>query len=93
VPIPAVSVRADALIIGAIIARKERLVEQWRSSVRRRLQDAGAGEWIHSVHALVLADASARVLVHGQVAHPAFSAGVQSALTQLDRFALPGAGA
>lgn len=50
---------------------------------------AEAGELIHIVHALMLAGTSARVLVDGQIAHPAFAEGVQSALMRLDRFALP----
>jgi pyruvate/2-oxoglutarate dehydrogenase complex dihydrolipoamide dehydrogenase (E3) component len=54
---------------------------------------AEAGELIHIVLALMLAGAAARVLVDGQMAHPAFAEGVQSALMRLDRFALPGAGA
>jgi pyruvate/2-oxoglutarate dehydrogenase complex dihydrolipoamide dehydrogenase (E3) component len=54
---------------------------------------AEAGELIHIVHALMLARASARVLVDGQIAHPAFAEGLQSALMRLDRFALPSAGA
>jgi pyruvate/2-oxoglutarate dehydrogenase complex dihydrolipoamide dehydrogenase (E3) component len=54
---------------------------------------AEAGELIHVVQALMLAGASARVLVDGQIAHPAFAEGVQSALMRLDRFALTGAGA
>lgn len=47
---------------------------------------AEAGELIHIVHALMLVGASARVLVEGQVAHPAFAEGLQSALMRLDRF-------
>jgi pyruvate/2-oxoglutarate dehydrogenase complex dihydrolipoamide dehydrogenase (E3) component len=54
---------------------------------------AEAGELIHVVQALMLAGASARVLVEGQIAHPAFAEGVQSALMRLDRFALPDTGA
>lgn len=54
---------------------------------------AEAGELIHIVQALMLAGASARVLVDGQIAHPAFAEGVQSALMRLDRFALPAEGA
>lgn len=53
---------------------------------------AEAGELIHVVQALMLAGAPARVLVDGQIAHPAFAEGIQSALMRLDRFALPGAG-
>jgi pyruvate/2-oxoglutarate dehydrogenase complex dihydrolipoamide dehydrogenase (E3) component len=53
---------------------------------------AEAGELIHIVQALMLAGASARVLVDGQTAHPAFAEGLQSALMRLDRFALPSAG-
>lgn len=49
---------------------------------------AEAGELIHIVHALMLANASARVLVDGQIAHPTFAEGLQSALMRLDRFAL-----
>jgi pyruvate/2-oxoglutarate dehydrogenase complex dihydrolipoamide dehydrogenase (E3) component len=49
---------------------------------------AEAGELIHVVQALMLAGASARVLVDGQIAHPAFAEGVQSALMRLDRFTL-----
>jgi pyruvate/2-oxoglutarate dehydrogenase complex dihydrolipoamide dehydrogenase (E3) component len=49
---------------------------------------AEAGELIHIVQALMLARAPARVLVDGQIAHPAFAEGVQSALMKLDRFAL-----
>jgi pyruvate/2-oxoglutarate dehydrogenase complex dihydrolipoamide dehydrogenase (E3) component len=49
---------------------------------------AEAGELIHIVHALMLAGTSARVLVEGQIAHPAFAEGVQSALMRLDRFQL-----
>jgi pyruvate/2-oxoglutarate dehydrogenase complex dihydrolipoamide dehydrogenase (E3) component len=48
---------------------------------------AEAGELIHVVQALMLADASARALVDGQVAHPAFAEGLQSALMRLNRFA------
>jgi pyruvate/2-oxoglutarate dehydrogenase complex dihydrolipoamide dehydrogenase (E3) component len=51
---------------------------------------AEAGELIHVVQALMLADAPARVFVDGQVAHPAFAEGVHTALMQLDRFALAG---
>jgi pyruvate/2-oxoglutarate dehydrogenase complex dihydrolipoamide dehydrogenase (E3) component len=47
---------------------------------------AEAGELIHVVQALMLADTSARVLVDGQVAHPAYAEGLQSALMRLDRF-------
>lgn len=50
---------------------------------------AEAGELIHIVQALMLAGASARVLVDGQIAHPAFAEGVQSALMRLERFSLP----
>jgi pyruvate/2-oxoglutarate dehydrogenase complex dihydrolipoamide dehydrogenase (E3) component len=49
---------------------------------------AEAGELIHIVLALMLAGASARVLVDGQIAHPAFAEGLQSALMRLERFAL-----
>jgi pyruvate/2-oxoglutarate dehydrogenase complex dihydrolipoamide dehydrogenase (E3) component len=49
---------------------------------------AEAGELIHIVLALMLAGAPARVLVDGQIAHPAFAEGLQSALLRLDRFAL-----
>jgi pyruvate/2-oxoglutarate dehydrogenase complex dihydrolipoamide dehydrogenase (E3) component len=49
---------------------------------------AEAGELIHIVVALMLAGASARVLVDGQIAHPAFAEGLQSALMRLERFAL-----
>lgn len=49
---------------------------------------AEAGELIHIVQALMQAGASARALVDGQVAHPAFAEGLQSALMRLDRFAL-----
>jgi pyruvate/2-oxoglutarate dehydrogenase complex dihydrolipoamide dehydrogenase (E3) component len=49
---------------------------------------AEAGELIHTVQALMLAGAPARVLVDGQVAHPAFAEGLQSALMRLDRFRL-----
>jgi len=52
---------------------------------------AEAGELIHIVQALMLAGASARVLVDGQIAHPAFAEGVQSALMRLPRFALDSA--
>lgn len=49
---------------------------------------AEAGELIHIVQALMLAAAPARVLVAGQIAHPAFAEGVQSSLMQLERFSL-----
>ena len=49
---------------------------------------AEAGELIHIVQALMLASASARVLVDGQIAHPAFAEGLQTALMRLDRFSL-----
>jgi pyruvate/2-oxoglutarate dehydrogenase complex dihydrolipoamide dehydrogenase (E3) component len=49
---------------------------------------AEAGELIHILQALMLAGASARVLVEGQIAHPAFAEGLQSALMRLDRFAV-----
>jgi pyruvate/2-oxoglutarate dehydrogenase complex dihydrolipoamide dehydrogenase (E3) component len=49
---------------------------------------AEAGELIHIVHALMLASVSARVLVDGQIAHPAFAEGLQTALMRLDRFSL-----
>jgi pyruvate/2-oxoglutarate dehydrogenase complex dihydrolipoamide dehydrogenase (E3) component len=49
---------------------------------------AEAGELIHIVQALMLAAAPARVLVDGQIAHPAFAEGVQSALMRLERFSL-----
>lgn len=54
---------------------------------------AEAGELIHIVQALMLAGGSARVLVDGQMAHPAFAEGVQSALMRLDRFSLQSADA
>jgi pyruvate/2-oxoglutarate dehydrogenase complex dihydrolipoamide dehydrogenase (E3) component len=50
---------------------------------------AEAGELIHIVQAIMLADAPARVLVDGQIAHPTFAEGLQSALMRLERFALP----
>jgi pyruvate/2-oxoglutarate dehydrogenase complex dihydrolipoamide dehydrogenase (E3) component len=53
---------------------------------------AEAGELIHIVQMLMLAGASARVLVAGQVAHPAFAEGLQSALMRLDRFSLASTG-
>ena len=49
---------------------------------------AEAGELIHILQALMLASASARVLVDGEFAHPAFAEGLQSALMRLDRFSL-----
>jgi pyruvate/2-oxoglutarate dehydrogenase complex dihydrolipoamide dehydrogenase (E3) component len=49
---------------------------------------AEAGELIHILQVLMLANASARVLVDGQIAHPAFAEGLQSALMRLERFAL-----
>jgi pyruvate/2-oxoglutarate dehydrogenase complex dihydrolipoamide dehydrogenase (E3) component len=49
---------------------------------------AEAGELIHIVQALMLASAPARVLVDGQIAHPAFAEGLQTALMRLDRFSL-----
>jgi pyruvate/2-oxoglutarate dehydrogenase complex dihydrolipoamide dehydrogenase (E3) component len=49
---------------------------------------AEAGELIHIVHALMLAGAPARVFVDGQIAHPSFAEGLQSALMRLDRFSL-----
>jgi pyruvate/2-oxoglutarate dehydrogenase complex dihydrolipoamide dehydrogenase (E3) component len=53
---------------------------------------AEAGELIHVLQALMLAGASARVLVDGQMAHPAFAEGLQSALLRLDRFSFSGGG-
>jgi len=47
---------------------------------------AEAGELIHVVQALMLASAPAHVLVHGQIAHPTFAEGLQSALMRLERF-------
>jgi pyruvate/2-oxoglutarate dehydrogenase complex dihydrolipoamide dehydrogenase (E3) component len=52
---------------------------------------AEAGELIHILLALMLAGASARVLVDGQIAHPAFAEGLQTALMRLPRFALASA--
>jgi pyruvate/2-oxoglutarate dehydrogenase complex dihydrolipoamide dehydrogenase (E3) component len=49
---------------------------------------AEAGELIHVLQALMLSGASARVLVDGQIAHPAFAEGLQSALMRLERFRL-----
>lgn len=49
---------------------------------------AEAGELIHILQAVMLASASARVLVDGEFAHPAFAEGLQSALMRLERFSL-----
>jgi pyruvate/2-oxoglutarate dehydrogenase complex dihydrolipoamide dehydrogenase (E3) component len=49
---------------------------------------AEAGELIHIVQALMRCSASARLLVDGQIAHPAFAEGLQTALMRLDRFSL-----
>jgi pyruvate/2-oxoglutarate dehydrogenase complex dihydrolipoamide dehydrogenase (E3) component len=49
---------------------------------------AEAGELIHVVQAMMLTSASARVLVDGQIAHPSFTEGLQTALMRLDRFSL-----
>jgi pyruvate/2-oxoglutarate dehydrogenase complex dihydrolipoamide dehydrogenase (E3) component len=52
-----------------------------------RIVGAEAGELIHVFAALMQAGASARVLVEGQMVHPTFAEGLQSALMTLPRFA------
>ncbi len=52
-----------------------------------RLVGAEAGELLHVFSALMVARASARTLVDGQIAHPTLAEGLQSVLTKLPRFA------
>jgi pyruvate/2-oxoglutarate dehydrogenase complex dihydrolipoamide dehydrogenase (E3) component len=52
-----------------------------------RIVGAEAGELIHVFAALMRAGASSRVLVEGQMVHPTFAEGLQSALMTLPRFA------
>jgi pyruvate/2-oxoglutarate dehydrogenase complex dihydrolipoamide dehydrogenase (E3) component len=51
-----------------------------------RIVGAEAGELIHVYAAMMLARASARVLVDGQIVHPTFSEGLQSVLMRLEKF-------
>jgi pyruvate/2-oxoglutarate dehydrogenase complex dihydrolipoamide dehydrogenase (E3) component len=51
-----------------------------------RLVGAEAGELVHVFVALMMADASARKLVDGQIVHPTFAEGTQTLLTKLSRF-------
>ena len=52
-----------------------------------RIVGAEAGELIHVFAALMRAGTPARVLVEGQMVHPTFAEGLQSALMTLPRFA------
>ena len=52
-----------------------------------RLVGADAGELIHVLAVLMLAKAPARALVNGQIVHPTFAEGLQSALLKLPRYA------
>ncbi len=51
-----------------------------------RLVGSEAGELVHVFVALMLARASARTLVDGQIVHPTFAEGLQTLLTKLPRF-------
>ncbi|HVU50389.1 MAG TPA: mercuric reductase [Polyangia bacterium] len=56
--------------------------------VGARVVGAEAGELIHVLGVLMQAGASVRALVDGEIAHPTFAEGLQSAVMKLPRFAL-----